>query len=211
MSQLPRALVHPLPIVFAAATIAAGVLMPLLALPGAAAWAISLGAIARRRVARSARPDTSHLPPSIQAELLDVTVALDQLQGAARSVPASQRPMFDGIEREADEVRDSVRQLAVQAGTLHRRIEAEVREGGSREADAQRRERLLARLERYRGTLRSLEESATDLADRALDLATEAPMGYDALDEQSPERKISEMKASVAAIEEVMRADTETL
>ena len=211
LSQLPRAMVHPLPIILAAGTIAAGVLMPLLAIPGAAAWAISAGVIAGRRAAQRAQPDLTSLPPSIQADLLGVTTALDRLQEAARSVPEAQRPMFEGIEREAEDIRGSVLRLALQAGLLHRSIEAELREGDGREADAQRRERRLATLEHQRTTLHSLEKSARDIADRAMDLAAGPPMGYDALDEQSPERKISEMKASMAAIEEVMRSNTEML
>ncbi|MFO8079450.1 MAG: hypothetical protein R6V07_03995, partial [Armatimonadota bacterium] len=80
-----------------------------------------------------------------------------------------------------------------------------------RASNPERRERLLARLARYRETLGSLEATAGELADRAMDLAAGAPMEYDTFDDQSPERKISEMKASVAAIEEVMRTETETL
>lgn len=204
-------MVHPLPIILAAGTIAAGVLMPLLAIPGAAAWAISAAVIARRRAARKAQPDISHLPPSIQADLAGVSAALDQLQGAARSVSASQRPMFEGIEREAEEVREAVVQLGLRAGALHRQLEADIRQEGAGDADAGRRERLRARLLRQRETFHSLEESARELADRAMDLAAGGSMGYDELDDQSPERKISEMKASVAAIEEVTRIDTDML
>jgi hypothetical protein len=210
-SVLPGAAVHPLPLLLAAGTVAAAFVMPLLAIPGAAAWAVATGAIAHRRTAKEAEPDISSLPPSLQADLLDVTTALDQLQDAVRSVPDQQRPIFEGIERESEEVRESVVQLAVTAGALHRHIEAMQSDRGTPEAGAGRRERLLARLERYRATLQSLEDTAQDLTDRALDLAAGGAMGYDEFDEQAPERKITEMKASMAAIEEVMQADTEQI
>lgn len=239
ISHALRAMVHPLPIVLAAGTVIAGLISVILAIPLAAAWLASVIVIAHRRASRTRQPDISHLPPSIQADLLDVTAALDRLQSAARSVPPQQRPMFEGIEREADEVREAVLQLGIAAGALHRHLEAtppgqieeeladlrarsdatkdEVSRGGidasiaEREGRLERRERLLGRLERYRATLKSLEATARELADRAVDLAAGAPMEYDVLDEQSPERKISEMKASVAALEQVLRADTEII
>lgn len=237
--ELPRALLHPLPVALAVGTIIAGAIHLLLAIPAAVAWAVATGVIAGRRAEGKSRPDVSTLPPSIQADLLDVTTALDQLQSAVRSVPEEQRPLFEGIEREANEVRDSVLKLGETAGALHRHLEAthsgeaereleqlrarleaaedgpqrrELEAGiGQLESRLERRKRLLERLDRYRATLHSLETTARELADRAVNLATGAPMGYDTLDEQSPERKISEMKASVAALEEVLRTDTETM
>ena len=204
-------MLHPLPVVLAVGTVIAGFVMGLLAIPGALAWAIATGVIAGRRASQKAEPDVSTLPPSIQADLLDVTTALDQLREAVRSVPEPQRPMFEGIEREAEEVRASVLELGVTAGALHRHLEATRPEESVPEANPKRREQLLGRLGRYRATIHSLEETARDLTDRALALAGAGQMGYDELDEESPERKISEMKASMAAIEEVLRADVEQM
>ncbi len=232
-------MVHPLPIASAAATILAGIFLPVLTIPLGLVWLISVGALAARRGDQRQLPDISHLPPSLQADLLEVTNALDQLQDAVRSVPEEQRPMFEGVIDEAEEVRESVLNLGVRAGAVHRHIEQmhaaetedDLREHRERlkaaeddsarrqieasiaelEGRIERRDRLMNRLERYRGTIRSLESSAIDLADRAVDLAAGAPMEYDSLDERSPERKMSQMKASVAALEEVMRADTELI
>ncbi|MFW5867188.1 MAG: hypothetical protein ACOCX2_05190 [Armatimonadota bacterium] len=209
--QLPRAMAHPLPAVLAVGTVIAVVVSPLLAIPGAVAWAAATGVIAGRRASARSGPDVGALPPSLQADLLDVTTALDRLQEAARSVPAEQKPMFEGIQREAAEIRSSVVELAAQAGALHRHLEATRPDGGQAPGDGERRERMLARLAQYRETLQSLEASARNLADRAVELAAGAPMEYDVLDDRSPERKISEMKASMAAIEEVMRTETEML
>ena len=234
-----RAVLHPLPIAFAIVTIAAALISPILALPAAGLWIGSVVGIAALRGARKRGPDISHLPPSIQADLAGVTSALDRLQTAARTVPADQRPLFEGIQREAEDVRASVLQLAMSAGTLHRhlalmrpeelqadlaalhaRLDATSDEAARRKIEAsiadherrtERREQLLARLERYRATITSLEATAEEVADRAVDLAAGAPMEYDAFDDRSPERKVSEMKASVAALEEVLRTDTETI
>ncbi|MGM0494487.1 MAG: hypothetical protein ACQER1_16265 [Armatimonadota bacterium] len=210
-SQLPAAMRHPLPVVLAVGTVIAGVVHLLLAIPGALAWAVATGVIAGRRATDRSAPDVRALPPSIQADLMGVTTALDHLQDAVHSVPSEQRPMFESIEREARQVRDSVIALGLRAGMLHRHLEATRQDEGERPANPERRERLMERLARSRETLQSLEATAGELADRAMDLAAGAPMEYDTFDDQSPERKISEMKASVAAIEEVMRTETETL
>ena len=201
-----RAVLHPLPIAFAVVTVAAALISPILALPAAGLWIGSVVGIAALRGARKRGPDISHLSPSLQRDLLGVTTALDQLQDAAKAVPDEQKPMFESIEREAVDVRSSVLEFAVKAGALHRHLEATRPDAEQAPGDAERRERMLARLAQYHETLQSLETTARDLADRAVELAAGAPMRYDALDEQSPERKISEMKASMADIEEVMRA-----
>ena len=70
----------------------------------------------------------------------------------------------------------------------------------------------MATLERYRATLRGLQASAEELAGRAVNLAAGGELAADeAFDEQSSARRITELKASVAALEEVMRAETETI
>ena len=212
LAELPRAMLRPLPVVTAIATAAAGVFgAALVAISLGVVWLASTWVVAGRRARESAAPDISQLPPSIQADLLGVTTALDQLVDAMRAAPDEQQPMFEGIRGEAEEIRASVLDLGIKAGALHRHLEATVPTEGAEEPNPQRRERLLARLASYRETLHSLETTASELADRTLDLAAGAPMGYDELDELSPERKISEMKASMAAIEEVMQSETETL
>jgi hypothetical protein len=212
-SRLLRAMKHPVSLVSAIGAVIAGVFVPVFVIPFALIWLVSVGVLSRERAATRGLPEISHLPPSIQADLLGVTTALDQLREAIRTVPSEQRPMFDGIEREAEEVRVSVLELGVNAGALHRHLETTRPVPGASppEAEAERRERLLGRLQRYRETLQSLEETSRELADRAVDLAAGAPMTYDVIDERSPERKITEMKASMAALEEVMPVDTENI
>lgn len=210
-NRVSRAMLHPLPIASAVAAVIAGIITPVLAIAPALLWGVAVVALAVRSAAQPPSARVSHLPPSIQADLLAVTTALDELQDAARSVPSEQRPMFEGIEGEAEQLRASVIDLALKAGAVHRHLEAtRPQDAASAEEDG-RRKRLLEHLQSYRRTFRSLEATATELADRAIDLAAGAPMGYDALDDKSPERRISEMKASMAAIEEVMRTETETL
>ncbi len=210
-SRAFRAMLHPLPIASAVAAVIAGIVAPVLAIPVALLWGASVVGLAARGAGKPRPSGVSHLPPSIQADLLAVTTALDELQDAARSVPSEQRPMFEGIEGEAEQVRSSVIDLALKAGALHRHLEATRPPDAAGADEDGRRGRLLQHLQSYRMTLRSLEATAAELADRAIDLAAGAPIGYDALDERSPERRISEMKASMAAIEEVMRTETETL
>lgn len=235
-----EAMVSPVPVGIAIATVIGGIAVsPLLLLPGAAAWLLSVGIIAAGKTSRRPPPpDVSHLPPSIQAELAEVGGALDELQRAARSVRADQRPMFEGIEQEAEEVREAVLRLGITAGDLHRHLEAHgpeemeerlehlrsrlsAEEGSTArpeieheiatlERRMERREELMERLAHYRSSIRSLQTTCQDLANRATDLATERPMEYD-YDEQAPERRMSEMKASVAALEEVMRRDTNVI
>ncbi len=233
-----RAITSSLPIGIAVATVAGAFLSPWLIIPGAGAWLLSVGLLAARHRPTREDPDISHLPPSIQAQLWDVTRALDELQIAARSVPDRQRVMFEGIQRDAADVRRSVLELGLRAGDLHRHIEANLpptlqdrlerlrarlaeSDGESSRGETERsiealerrlerREQLLERLREYRTTIRSLQATAEDLANRAETLATRDEVEYD-YDEESPERKISEMKASVAALEEVMRQDTNVI
>lgn len=233
-----RAMTGPLPVGIAVATVIGGIaITPWLLLPGAAAWllAVAVGAAGREPV--RVVPDVTHLPPSIQAELAGVGAALDALQRAARSVAASQRPVFEGIEREAEEMREAVVRLGLTAGDLHRHLEAnrpeemadrleylrsqvEAAEGGAApeikheistlEGRVQRREQLMERLTHYRSSIRDLQTSCEELANRATDLATAGPLQYD-YEEQAPDRRMAEMKASVAALEEVMMRDTNVI
>ena len=237
--RLRRAVLHPVAIgsaIAAALSLAFG--QPGLAVAFGLIWLGTVAVKAGRGPAVARAPEISHLPPSIQADLMGVMSARDQLQVAARSVPAEQRPLFEGIEREAEELRGSVLQLGLSAGALHRRLETmrpeqmaaeeaalrarleatsdEVARGqleaslADHEQRVERRQRLLGRLERYRATIKSLETTAAEIVDRATDLAAGVPMEYDAFGARSPERKVSEMKASAAAREDVLGAETET-
>ena len=227
-----------LPVGIAIATVIGGIAVsPLLLLPGAAVWLLAVGIIAAGRTStHRPPPDVSHLPPSIQAELAEAGAALDELKRAARSVPSDRRMMFAGIEQEAEEVREAVLRLGLTAGDLHRSIEANrpeeiterieslrarlEEEGGDAprpevehemralEHRIRRREELLERLERYRASIRALQDDCRDLADRATDLATRRPEVH-SVDENAPERRMSEMKASIAALEELMQRDTD--
>jgi len=184
--------------------------------------------------------DTTGLPPSIQRELDGVNRALDQMQAAIATVPADQRVLFADVEEQAQQVRDAVTRMARSAGALHiylaanraeelqgrleglkQRLAAATDDAARAElgaavanAEAQlaRREQLLATLERYRATLRGLQATAEELAGRAVNLAAGGELAADeAFDEQSPARRITELKASVAALEEVMGTQTETI
>lgn len=197
--------------------------------------AVMVTAGRRAQRERDAAADLSALPPSIQSDLQGVNAALDALAAAVARVPDDQRVMFAGIEQEARDVRDAVLRMARAAGALHRhlvttrvddlqeRLEAH-RQGlaattdpatrASLEAEIARAEEGLARrndmlatLERYRAALRELQGSAQDLADRAVNLSAGGELArHDEFDEQSPIRKITELRASVAALEEVLGA-----
>ena len=239
INALLGAMKSPVPVGIAIATVIGGIIISPWLLPaGVAAWLVATGVSAARQISAGRPPDISHLPPSIQAELLAVGEALDELQKAAISVPAHQRPMFEGIEQEAEEMRDAVLRLGLTAGDLHRHLEAHrPEEMGERldylrsrltededsralpeiehkistlERRMERREELMERLAHYRSSIRSLQTTCQDLANRATDLATARPKDYD-YDEEAPERRMSEMKASVAALEEVMRRDTNVI
>jgi len=177
--------------------------------------------------------DTTGLPPSIQADLQSVNAALDALSRAVARVPEDQRVMFAGIEQEALEVRDAVMRMAQAAGALHDHLAANRADDLHGRLDGQRqrlaaatdpaarvpleaeiarteerlarRQDMLATLERYRTALRELQGSAEDLADRAVNLSAGGELAlHEEFDEQSPIRKITELRASVAALEQVL-------
>jgi len=202
--------------------------------------AVVATAAVRSRKPREVEIDTTGLPPSIQRELDGVNRALDQMHSAVASVPAEQRVLFADVEEQARQVRDAVARMARSAGALHtylaahraddlqgrlegqRARQAAAQDDAARaeieaaiasaEGQLARREQLMATLERYRATLRGLQASAEELAGRAVNLAAGGELAADeAFDEQSSARRITELKASVAALEEVMRAETETI
>lgn len=185
---------------------------------------------------RTAAIDTTALPPSIQADLQGVNAALDALQRALARIPEDQRILFANLEDEAHQVRDAVVRMAQAAGALHQHLavnradelrlrlavqrqhlastddpaaraslEAEIARGEQR---LERLEDMLATLERYRRALRELQQSVQDLADRAVNLSAGGELAlHDQYDERSPGRRIAELRASVAALEEVMRPE----
>ncbi len=216
-------------------------LSPLLLIPGVIAWAIAVAAMAAgRRTGQRARIDTTGLPPSIQADLAGVGRALDDMEAALAAVPADRRVLFASVEADAREVRDAVARMARSAGALHgylarnRADEMQVQLEGLRrrlaaatdpaarseteaaiahsEARLARREQLMATLQRYRATIRGLQASAEELAGRAVNLTAGGELvAHAEFGEESSVRKIAELKAGVAALEEVMRSDIETV
>lgn len=235
-AHITRVLVEPGPIIIALATIAGSVfLSPLLAIPGAAAWVITVMAMAGRRARRQreAAIDASGLPPSIQADLRGVNSALDALGRALARVPEEQRVLFASVEAEAREVRAAVMRMAQAAGALHEylaahraddlqgRIEAQRQrlaattdpvarvpiqaEIARAEERLARRQDMRATLERYRAALRELQGSAEELADRVVNLSAGGVSAlYEEFDAEAPIRRIAELRASVAALEEVL-------
>jgi len=207
---------------------------------GAWLVAVIATAAVRGRRAREARIDTAGLPPSIQRDLDGVNRALDQMQSAIATVSADQRVLFADVEEQARQVRDAVTRMARSAGALHAYLAAHrgdeaqgqleglrqrlagAQDDGARaeieaaiasaEAQLARHEQLLATLERYRATLRGLQATAEELAGRAVNLAVGGELAADdVFDEQSTARRITELKASVAALEEIMGTETETI
>ncbi len=232
-----RALIHPLPIVLAVGTVVSAMAAPILVMPGAIAWLLSVIVIAGMRSVRGRGPevDVGALPPSIRAALAGVDEAIDELQRAIGSVPAEQMPMFEGVRQDAEQVRSAVWRLASSAGALHRHLasnrpedlQSEIdglrarldgtEDPGARadlesaleraEARVQRREAQMVTLERYRATLRDLQTSAQEMADRAVNLAAGESLEARQYDEESPVHRMTELKAGVAALEEVMGSD----
>ncbi|MGD9498116.1 MAG: hypothetical protein AB7Y46_17575 [Armatimonadota bacterium] len=201
--------------------------------------AVAVTAGVRAYAQRPAAIDIRGLPPSIRRDLEGVNQALADLHAAIEAVPVQQRVLFADVEQEAREVRDAVVRMAVAAGSLHSylashpaeqmqaqlallrgRLESAVEPAvraeieaaiASAEARLARREQLMAMLQRYRATLTGLQASAQELAGRAVKLTAGADLAADAaFGEDSAARRISELKASVAALEEVMEAETET-
>ena len=231
-NQTLRAMLNPAAIVLAALTVGAAFISPLLAIPGAVAWALTVYFLGRGRAAgrRVARVDIKSLPPTVQRDLASVREALDQIRQAARSAPRDQRVLLADVVREAEDVEQAVERMALAAGSLHdslaetadktaqSRLEAldaqagaAADEAGRRklqsEAEALRaqlaeRERLTGTLERYRTTMQGLAASVQKLRGSITMLAAGQALDYDAVD--SPVRQMDEMKASVEALEEVM-------
>jgi len=81
-------------------------------------------------------------------------------------------------------------------------IQAEIARAEERLA---RRQDMRATLERYRAALRELQGSAEELADRVVNLSAGGVSAlYEEFDAEAPIRRIAELRASVAALEEVL-------
>lgn len=200
--------------------------------------AVLATAAAKSRAQHEARLDITNLPPSLRHDLEGLNGALDDLRAAIASVPADHRILFVDIEREAREVRDAVVQMAGSAAALHRYLATNRAEDlqerlaalrqrlsetqdqamrteleaaiGDTEAQLERRERLITTLNRYRATLHGLQATAEELASRAVNLAVGGELAaQETFDETSSAHHIAELKASAAALEEVMRTNIE--
>jgi len=233
LSLALRAAVSPAALVVAVATVGAAFISPWLVLPGAVLYAALVYALgpARRRPRRRARLDPSGLPPTIQRDLLAVRESLTALREAALSAGRDQRPLFEGLLTEADELEGAVDRLAAQAARLHhylsateeatltsraRQLEADLARtedaqsrGDLEQALAASRAQLAQRaelrkvLDRYYATMRNLQASASGLHTTIIRLAAGEIVASETGEQPIPE--LSELRGTVAALEEVMQ------
>ena len=200
-----RAMISPGPLIIAALTIGAAFISPLLIAPGAVAWLACVYFVARARAAGvtgRAGIDVEALPPTIRGDLDEVATSLDEIGEMIRTAPRDSQVLFAGITEEAKGVRESVGQLALTAGNLHDYL-ASTADDDPAPPD---RERLLEMLASYRATMRELVESTQGL--RATVARMSAGHALDTDREDAPVQQLDEMKASVAALEEVMSTST---
>ncbi len=229
-----RAAVSPAAVVVAAATVAGAIfLSPWLILPGAVLYGALVYALgpARRASRREPPLNLSALPPTIQRDVTGVRDALAQVHTAAVSAGPQQRPLFEGLLEEADALAAGVERLALSAAHLHsylaamneaeltRRIKAleadiartqdkagrgqlEQALQASREQLAEREE-LAELLDRCHATMRNLEASVRGIHSSVVRLASGQIAEADAATE--PLAELSEMRGTVAALEEVMQ------
>jgi len=225
-----RTAATPAALLVAAATVGAAIFVsPWFLVPGVVVYGALLYALglARRRRAL----DLSTFPPTIQRDLIEVKEALVALGQAARSAGPRQGPLFEGLLGEAAALEAAVERLAGCAARLHAYLaannEAELhRRIQALEADLSRAEDTMARgqleealqasreqlqeraelhalLDRCQATMRNLHASAANIHSSVIKLAsgqmTEAEMGIEPISE------LSEMRGTIAALEEVMQ------
>jgi hypothetical protein len=198
-------MVSPAPLIIAAVTIGAAFVSPLLIAPGAVAWLACVYFVARARAAgRTGRAgiDVAALPPTIRGDLDEVTTALDEIGETIRTAPRDSQVLFVGITAEAEGVRESVAQLALAAGNLHDYL-ASTADNDPAPPD---REGLLEMLAQYRATMRELTQSTQGLRSTVARMAAGHALDTDR--EDAPVQQLDEMRASVAALEEVMSTST---
>lgn len=194
-----RALLHPAAIVLAVLTVGAALINPLLAIPGAIAWGASVYLLGRKGAPhRGPAIDMSALPPTMQRDVFEVRQALADIRATAATTSRDQQIMLADVLREAGDVEQAMGAQAVAAGRLHDYLAATVEQ-----ADTPDRQRMMEMLQRYRTTMGGLVEAARKLRSSVQLLAAGQLVDYDS--EQAPARQMDEMKASVAALEEVMQ------
>ncbi len=198
-------MVGPGPLIIAAVTIGAAFVSPLLIAPGAIAWLACVYFVGRAKATsatRRAGMQVEALPPTIRGDLDEVTTALDEIGEMIRTAPSDSQILFVGITAEADDVRESVGELAQAAGNLHNYLAWTANDDPA----PPDRERLMEMLAQYRGSMRELAESTQGL--RAMVARMAAGRALDTDREDAPVQKMDEMKASVMALEEVMSTST---
>lgn len=196
-------MLSPAPLIIAAVTIGAAFISPLLIAPGAVAWLASVYFVGRASAAKQTRRagiDVESLPPTIRGDLDEVITALDEINEMIQTAPRDSQVLFVDITAESEGVRESVAELALAAGKLHNYLAATANDDPA-PAD---RERLFDMLERYRATMRELAQSTRGLRGTVARMAAGHALDTDR--EDAPVQKMDEMKASVAALEEVMSA-----
>ena len=205
---MTRALFHPVPIVLSLATVGAAFISPLLAIPGAVAWAIAVYFLSRRGGARqpgtpdlSGLMDMTSLPPTIQRDVFEVRQALADIRTTAQSTSRDQQIMLADVLREAGDVEQALVKQAIAAGQLHGYLASTLDQ-----AESPDRRRMMEMLQGYRGTMAELVASAQKLRSSVQLMAAGQLVDYES--EEAPARQMDEMKASVAALEEVMSTST---
>ncbi len=229
-----RAAFSPLPLIVAAASVAGALLLsPLVIIPGALVWASLVYALGpgKRSVHREPPVDISSFPPTIQRDVMAVKESLSGIQATVRTAPRDQRAFLEGLLSEAQQLDSAIGRLGLQAARVHgylssthedglrhrvEKLEADLAaadEPGARaelgqalEASRQQlaqREQLRATLDQYYAAMRNLKASAADMHSRVIALASGQTAAADAATQPLPE--LDEMRASVAALEEVMQ------
>lgn len=197
-----RALLHPAALALAALTVGAALISPLLAVPGAVAWGVTVYVLARRGAARRGpMVDMTALPPTIQRDVFEVRQALADIRAISASASRDRQIMLEDVLREAQDVDGAVLQMAVAAGRLHDHLAASVAQVTDPD-----RQRMMEMLQRYRTNMDELVASAHKLRSNVQLLAAGQLVDYDS--EHAPARQMDEMKASVAALEEVISTST---
>ena len=229
-----RAAISPLPLIVAAATVAGALLLsPLVIIPGGLVWGALVYALgpARRAARREPSVDISSFPPTIQRDVTAVKQSLSGIQATVLAAPPDQRVFLEGLLSEAQQLDGAIGRLGQRAarvhgylsstdeGALRRRtetLEADLADAADSPSRAQleealrasrqqlgQREGLRAVLDQYYAAMRTLKASAADMHSRVIALSSGQGAVAGAVTQPVPE--LDEMRASVAALEEVMQ------
>lgn len=197
-----KGLRHPAAIVLALLTIAAGLVALPWAIPLGLAWGLTVYfASQRTSPRRGPAVDLSALPPTIQRDLFEVRQALAEIRATVATAAPERQVLLQDVLREAADVEQAVGAQALAAGRLHDYLAATVHQPASAE-----REQMLALLQRYRAMMAETVAAAQKLRSSVQLLVAGQLADYDS--EQAPARQMDEMKASVAALEEIMRTSS---